>query len=312
MLCYKIELLLCWTLLNQSFMKIKHLRNSAIDYIRWDDCIAQSNNPLEYARTWYLDIVSPNWEALISEDYDFVMPLPTKSKYKIPYLVQPILTQQLGIFSKHEINDIIVQEFIKEIPYYSYELNLNELNFYPKALIYPNFLLDLNQSYTQIASVYSKNTQRNIEKATKLNLKVEFNLSATDFLNFYYSVEKRFLPVKQSVLKKLIEKGITKNSIALCGVYSANNELIAGVCLLISPHRITYLLPVSSAVGKVSSAMFILIDQLIQNEMGKNSILDFEGSRIEGIARFYKGFGAKNQPYYILKKFRPSFLINKL
>ena len=293
-------------------MQIKHLRNSAIDYSLWDACILQSSNHLAYAYSWYLDIVSPGWEALVSEDYDFVMPLPTKSKYKIPYLVQPILTQQLGIFSKQEINEEIVNEFIKEIPYYSYELNLNERNYFPKALIYPNFLLNLNKSYQELASVYSKNNQRNIEKASKLNLRVEFDIDSSEFLNFYFEVEKQFISVKKNILEKLIDKGVSEKVIKICGVYSSTNELIAAVCLLISSNRITYLLPVSNAEGKTSSAMFLFIDQFIRKNSGNDLIFDFEGSRIEGIARFYRGFGARNHPYYILKRFRPSFLINKL
>ncbi|NDP19853.1 MAG: hypothetical protein GZ091_02055 [Paludibacter sp.] len=292
-------------------MQLKHLRNSSIDFIRWDKCILESLHPLSYAFSWYLDIVSPGWEALISEDYEYVMPLPAKSKFKIPYLVQPILTQQLGIFSKLEINESTVEEFIKEIPYYSYELNLNEKNFHSKAFIYPNYLLNLNKSYEKIASQYSKNTQRNIDKATKLNLIIKENISVEEFLTFYYFVDKKFLSVQKPVLEQLIVKGISEKSITLYGVLSNQNNLIATLCLLHSTNRLTYLLPVSNAEGKSSSAMFFLIDFLIKEESGKDTFFDFEGSGIEGIARFYKGFGAKNQPYYILKRFRPAFLIKK-
>lgn len=292
-------------------MQLKHLRNSSIDYTRWDKCISESQNPLTYANSWYLDVVSPGWEALVSDNYEYLMPLPVKSKYKIPYLVQPILTQQLGIFSKLEINESIVEEFIKQIPYYSYELNLNEKNFHSKAFTYPNFLLSLNQPYDSIASQYSKNTQRNIEKAVKLNLTVKKNITLEDFLNFYYSVEKKFPTVQKPILEQLIVTGISEESISLYGVYSLKNELVAALCILHSINRLTYLLPISNAEGKSSSAMFYLIDFLIREESDKNTTLDFEGSSIEGIARFYKGFGAKNQPYYILKQYRPSFLVRK-
>ena len=94
-------------------MKIIHLENKAIDFNRWDHAISQSNNQLVYASSWYLNVVSPQWEALVTADYEFVMPLPVKSRYKIPYLVQPVLTQQLGIFSKQSITEKIVKEFIK-------------------------------------------------------------------------------------------------------------------------------------------------------------------------------------------------------
>jgi hypothetical protein len=39
-----------------------------------------------------------DWEALVADDYEYVMPLRYKTKYAIPYLVQPILTQQLAFF----------------------------------------------------------------------------------------------------------------------------------------------------------------------------------------------------------------------
>jgi len=292
-------------------MLIQHLQNKSIDYCRWDDCITQSHNHLTYAYSWFLDIVSPNWEALVSEDYQYIMPLPVKSRYGIPYLVQPVLTQQLGIYSQKKIDEGIVEEFIKRIPYFSYELNLNEDNFYSKAIILPNFILNLFGSYDQISLCFTKNTKRNIDKATKFNLKIQSELSADTFLSFYFSVDKHFISPKQPILDKLIKKGICENALTLYGVYSEKNELIAALCILCTGNRITYLLPVSNTQGKNSSAMFYLIDYIIRSEAGKEKILDFEGSRIEGIARLYRGFGAKYQPYYILKKFRPSFFIGK-
>ena len=51
--------------------------------------------------------------------------------------------------------------------------------------------------------------------------------------------------------------------------------------------------------------MFKIIDHQLNNISGKDLILDFEGSEIEGIARFYRGFGTKTMTYYNIK-------INKL
>jgi hypothetical protein len=292
-------------------MKIKHFRNKEIDFNRWDNAIAQSDNQLVYAFSWYLDIVSPEWEALIGDDYSYVMPLTVKTRYKIPYLVQPLLTQQLGVFSRHKITDNIVEKFIKEIPYFSYEVNLNEKNFYSKSEIHPNFLLNLSQSYENIYANFSKNTQRNIEKAIKFNLKIQDNLTPEDYLSFYFSVDKHYLSPQQPFLRKLIEKGISENALNIYGVISAENELIASLCLLKSRNRLTYLLPVSNSKGKTLFAMFHLINYLIKEYVETNYVLDFEGSKVEGIARLYRGFGAELHPYFILKRFRPTFLIRK-
>jgi hypothetical protein len=293
-------------------MNIKHLHNNDIDYILWDKSISLSFNELTYAYTWFLDIVSPNWEALVTEDYKYIMPLPKKKKYGIPYLIQPILTQQLGIFSKENITPEIVAEFIKKIPFVSYELHLNEQNFHPKIPTLPNFILQLNQTYENTALNFSKNTVRNIARAKKMKLKVHSELTIDLFLKFYYATEKIYKPAQQSIVKKIIEKGITENKISLHAVYSIENEIIAALCLLHSLNRITYLLPISNTEGKSSSAMFLLINSIIQENKNSFKILDFEGSRIAGIARFYRGFGAILQPYHIIKKLRPQFIISKL
>lgn len=298
-------------IVNSNLMKIIHLKNKTIDYNRWDEVITQSKNQLPYAFSWYLDVVSPHWEALVTDDYEFVMPLTVKSRFKIPYIVQPIFTQQLGIFSKNEINERVVKAFIKEIPYVSYELALNESNFYEKAFNSPNFILDLNHQYNDIYKNFSKNTQRNIEKATKFNLSIKEDLPPETFISYYLTVNKRFPLHYKPIVEKLIQSGLAKEKLQLFGVYSTDNNLISALCLLESGNRIIYLMPVSNAEGKSSYAMFFLIDSLIQKNANNNKIIDFEGSMIEGVARLYRGFGAKYQPYFILKQLRPSFLIRK-
>ena len=294
------------------YMQIQHLRHSEIDFERWDVIIAQSKNQLGYAYSWYLDIVSPGWEALVSNNYEFVMPLPVKRKFGIPYIVQPILTQQLGVFSALETTHEIIQFFIKKIPYYSYEINLNEGNFNKNIIPLPNYVLNLNESYESIAKRYSKNTIRNIVKTQKEGLVLRNNLNIIDFIDFYNSVDKKFISINSGVLKKLLERAIEKKAINLMAVENKNNEIIAALCLFQTGNRLVYLLPISNHEGKKSSAMFMLVDYLIKSRAQSNLNLDFEGSLIDGIARFYKGFGAKNHPYYLLKRFRPTLLIGKL
>ena len=56
--------------------------------------------------TWYLDIVSPGWEAIVKEEagcYVAVLPLPVRRKFGLRYLQQPLLTQQLGLFHAADV-----------------------------------------------------------------------------------------------------------------------------------------------------------------------------------------------------------------
>ena len=293
-------------------MQIQHLRHKSIDLEKWDMVIRLSINHLGYAYSWYLDIVSPGWEALVSDDYEYIMPLPVKRKYKIPYLVQPALSQQLGIFSKNKISEDIIQLFIKKIPYYSYEINLNECNFNADVIKQANYVLKIDKSYQQITEKYTKNTLRNIEKALKNSLTIRENLGIDEFIDLFKEVNPNDKSLIDKVYQPILINGTDKKMIKICGAYNPNNELISCLSLFFTGDRIVCLLLVSNEIGKKTSAMFLLIDHLIKTYAGSNKIVDFEGSMIEGVARFYKGFGAENQPYFILRKMRPAFLVKTI
>jgi hypothetical protein len=292
-------------------MQIRHFEHKNIDFKRWDNAITNSQNMFTYAYSWYLNVVSPEWEALIGGDYEYLMPLPVKRKYHIPYIVQPFLTQQLGVFSRHEVTQEILENFIKKIPYYSYELHLNENNEYPDITLLPNFVLNLNKPYEHLAKDFAKNTLRNIKKASELPQKVSENTDIALFLEFYTSTATHLKKSQIHLINKVLRIAVEKNEAQLFSVQNTDNQIIASLALLTCPNRMIYFLPASSSEGKKSYSMFLLVDFIIKKHAGEKKIFDFEGSAIEGIARFYKGFGAVNQPYYSLKRFRPSFLVGK-
>src|SRR5690554_8139686 len=89
--------------------KLLRLRHHEIDKKRWDEGIARSTHPLVYADSWYLDIMSPQWEAVVSDDYSILWPLTLNRKYKLPMLMQPMFTQQLGVFSSLPLDKQMVR-----------------------------------------------------------------------------------------------------------------------------------------------------------------------------------------------------------
>lgn len=65
-----------------------------------------------------------------------------------------------------------------------------------------------------------------------------------------------------------------------------------------SNQKCIYLAASSNQAGIEQSAMFFLVDTFIEKNVCKKQILDFEGSNIRGVARFYAGFGATTETYY--------------
>ncbi len=299
--------------------EIRRLKNREIDYAKWDDCIQNAANGNLYAKSWYLDVVSPEWEALIWDDYEFVMPLPYRKKLGISYLYQPLYCQQLGIFPKPPAD--IAMEFFNTITQnYSYfDIQLNASNLPPKNFrkIQPlprkNFLLHLGTDYEVIYSGYSTNTKRNLAKASKNNLGLLPGISLEEYMKF----KAANLPVKLSAgklknLRQLIAFGQHKGFGRIYGVYSPANELCAAVYFCRFKERVIYMNAVSNEQGKKLGAMPFLIDNFIRENADRNLTIDFEGSMIPGVARFYEGFGASPETYYRIRSKRLPFPIKLL
>lgn len=292
-------------------MKIRHLPHTQINKQKWDEVVANAANSLVYGMSWYLDTVTPNWEALVTEDYCFVMPVPLKSKCGLKYIVQPEMEQQLTVFSAEEVTADIMRLFVKKLPAMSYELALAVQPTAIKSAVRPNYMLDLQTDYELIRKRYSKNTARNLKKATDFKLKIIESKDIKGFLAAYQSLERDFQAYNLDVMRNLIHAGIIHQVFHLFRVENEQKEAIAWACIACFQGRLTYLIPFSNEEGMNKSAMFYLIDYLIEKYASKAKVLDFEGSAVEGIARFYRGFGAKNQPYYVIKRLRPSFLIGR-
>src|SRR5258705_11018399 len=94
---------------------IQYLAHKDIDKNKWDRCIDSAGNGLIYAYSFYLDCMAMNWDALVLNDYEAVMPLTWKKKYGIHYLYQPFLTAQLGLFG-NQINPNLFEIFLNAIP----------------------------------------------------------------------------------------------------------------------------------------------------------------------------------------------------
>ena len=295
-------------------MEIKYLKHNQIDKQKWDSAIEKAETGLVYAFSWYLDIVSSDWEALIAGDYEAIMPLPVKRKYGLKYLIQPPFCQQLGVYCKDSNEKIIFNDYLKSIPS-KYRLIVLNLNFDPwlNSTERTNFVLNLSANYDNIKSNYSTNTKRNINKAKKQELKIIENISPLELWSF-----KKENPVNDlskwhyqkllSIMETTIKKGIGESY----AVTNLQNDFLSVVFLINYKNRLTFLVSSSNESGKEKSAMFLLVDWIIQKYAEKKEVFDFEGGSIDGLARFFNGFGAVPVKYYHYKRNELIWPLNKL
>ena len=296
-------------------MKILHLRHNEIDRVRWDATIAQSLCDLPYAYSWYLDVVCPMWEALATDDYAYVMPLPLKKKWGISYLIHPIWVQQLGVFSAQEVKTEIFESFRRCIPYLMYDFNVNYLNRDIARNVKINLIIPHNKDIGTIRKGYNSNTKRNISKAQKARLTI-CEVKIEEFVSLWKFENTTMRWDLHSTIQPLVEAAFSQFSSLnfqfkphLFSVYK-DDKLIASLFGMQTRERFIYLIPVSNQAGKEHSAMFLLVDYILENICCPQGLtFDCEGSMIEGVARFYRGFGAVEQPYASISRCRPLWLV---
>jgi hypothetical protein len=294
-------------------LKISYLPQANIDKQKWDHCIDNAGNGLIYAYSFYLDAMSKNWDALILDDYEIVMPLTWNKKYTIHYLYQPFFCAQLGIFGNN-ISSKIVKVFFENIPskfkYWDFYLNKDNLFSLLSFPMYErsNYVLLLQNTYENLAANFARSHVRNIKRALKQGNMVKKNIPITDVISLAQVQTKKFSPITEkdyNNFSKLFEILKKKKMAVTYGVYSSNNQLTASCAYVFSHNRAYYILVGNHPDGRTSGASHLMIDHFIKEHAGENLILDFEGSNISSLAFFYKSFGSSLEKY-------PGIKMNKL
>jgi hypothetical protein len=308
--------------MNKDF-KLNFIHSNSINRIKWDEVLLKMPNSLPYAASWYLDAVTnDSWDALIADDYSFIMPLPSKKKAGIKYLPTPLFIQQLGIFGLHPCTENICEKFIRQIVanYKFIEFNFNHFNLVTEKPEYSlkercNMLLKLPVERALISSNYSENTKRNIQKSEKHNLRFGAT-SIRSIINLFKDHKESSLQnwklENYNVLERLYNMSALRGYGKAYGMYHPDGQLLCGAFFMEWNNRAIFLFSGNSELGMQTGAMSALIDNYIRDCPSKIDTLDFEGSDNQGLKRFYQSFGANEANYVHLKLNRLPFFLRWL
>lgn len=301
--------------------KINLIKSGEIDKVKWDACIQNSVNRKVYAFSWYLDVVSSyKWDALVYGDYELVFPIVFKKILILKKIYHPFFCQQLGPFSSDLSllnDDQLLPDILDYLDrnYRKFDFSINHhcasstkkiLHAYPKIQYIErvNLELDLARDYNSIYLNYNNNTKRNLKKSNHYNFQIKEIFDVGCFVSRY----KKNVGYRSNLknqhyhnMSSLIEICINKNKGFLVGLYDDLNNIVASAFFLSCFDREVLLFHVSHQNMKIN-IMTILIDKYISINSSKKKLLDFEGSSIPSIKRFYKGFGSVERNYiHIIK-----------
>lgn len=290
---------------------IYYVTRSQLNEEKYNHCILKAINTRIYAHCWYLDIVCDDWDVLVKDDYDAVMPLPKRKKFGINYIYQVPWIQQLGVFSKNVIEEMVIFDFIKSIPnkYKFIDLLFNSGNPMKSkhVTIRDNFIIKLTIPYEIIKRSYNKGRKSSIKQAKKYNLTIEDHNGFDKIIELFKQNKGNKLKenlFEYELLAKIMNRAMELNLAKSYAITNDKKELIGGAFFLIDNYRITYLFSAINDEGRKKQVMSFLINFMIKYYANSNYVLDFEGSMIKKLASFFKSFGAERETYYHFKRFK--------
>ena len=285
-----------------------------------------------FSSRWWLDATAGegNWGLCeVKENGKTVasMPWVMKNRFGLKTLSQPALTQTLGPwladpppgtkYAKRLAREKdLMEALIDQLPDYQvFRQNfapeiINWLPFYWKGFQqttrYTYRLPDLT-NIDLVWSGFQENIRREIRKAGKQGVTVERCSDIDAFLDvneLTFARQGMKLPYTRTYVNRLFAACEANNAGAVFLARGKDGRLHAGNVLVWNEHCAYYLMGGGDAELRSSGATSLAMWQAIQFAAKVCRIFDFEGSMMEPVERFFRGFGAVQTAYISLTHVR--------
>lgn len=281
-----------------------------------------------FSKDWWLDSVAGDaWDVVLVEKGDQIlasMPYTMRQRYGLNVISQPALTQTLGPWLRPSTAKYarrlsqekdLLQKLFEQLPkfaHYQQNWHCTRTNWLPlywlgyeQTTRYTYRLEDLS-SEEQIWGELQDNIRREIRKASnKEGVKVRTDLDVEVFLTLNEKVFARqnmALPYTRDFVRRL-DKAAAQNQARK--IFIAEDEQgrhHAGVYLIWDDNTAYYLMGGGDPDLRNSGATSLCMWEAIQFAATVTKSFDFEGSMIEPVERFFRGFGAVQTPYFSISK----------
>lgn len=291
-----------------------------------DWCETHPEIPLFLQYDWMTCVAKEQqWDVALvgsKNDVQAFMPYFKKRKLKFEIITVPPLTPYMGPWihypegqkeaTRLSYEKKLMEELIDQLPktdkfiQYFHPAVTNWLPFYwqdfQQSTRYTYVIDDLTDSKLLYQNLQG-NIRREISKAEK-----SLSISESDTVSVLHELKEMDYQAKgqeinyssayfNRVYAKLKEKEACKAWIA-----SENGKPVASLLLAWDADSAYYLAGAVDPKNKNTGAMSLLMWTAIQFSSGVTNQFNFEGSMVEPIERFFRSFGAKQTPYFEIRK----------
>jgi Acetyltransferase (GNAT) domain len=269
---------------------------------------------------WWLNLTAEgHWdEATVSNSEGMIARLPyrTLRRYGATVVTQPRLTPYAGPWfrpsSAKASNQFserrrLTVELLAQLPRFDlFSQNLwpaipDWLPFYwagySQYTTYTNWYRDLS-SPEDLWLSFLKETRAEIRKAQQ---RVEVVVSSDveqlcDLHELTFSQQGRRAPRERAFLRRVVEGALGQGHARIAFALDDRRNVHAVTLIVFDARSAHYLIGGSDARYRTSGAASLLVWDAIQFAAGVCKLFDFEGSMVEGISRFFRGFNPECVP----------------
>jgi hypothetical protein len=286
-----------------------------------------STNSIFEEDVWLNVVAKEKWERIEIRNkngkVDAAFPIFKTKKYGFKILTVPPLTQTMGIYiedtgskltKKLEREKKLINNIIEELPKgYNYDFYLDVSNEYILPFLWNGFKSEPRFTYRiedlsnldEVWAGFGENIRGYVRKAEKI-VSVKEADDPGIILNMTektFKRQNRKSPYNREMIKKL-DLSLAKNNMRKL-LYAVDDEgnIHAAAYFVYDKERCYYIMGGGDPDLRNSGAASLLIWEGIKFAAENSKIFDFEGSMIEDVERFVRGFGARPRVYFHVTKY---------
>ncbi len=275
-----------------------------------------------FEQPWWLDVVAPGeWGEVVVQNADRVsarLPYVQKKRFGKTFILMPPLTQTLGpwfepitgkysnIASKRKefINKLLDQlppyDFLRMELHYSLD---NWLPFYWRGFTqttYYTYVIEDLSDPEKIWNGFDSTVRNRIRKAQKL-IRVHNDPDIEKFIHINKLTFERqgmSLPYEEEFIRRLDSACSRNGARRIFFAEDENGNTHSAIYIIWDKNSAYYLMGGIDPKNAASYANPLLFWEAIQFCSTVTNKFDFEGSMVEPIEKFMRGFGAVQKPYF--------------
>lgn len=310
-------------------MKAEWLPGKDIDPAAWDAYITRSPQGNFYFLHGYMSRIAPNWSAVIArkdEEWHGVMPLNILHRAGFAASLQPPLVQYWGPafsgnfpekpYPQYSQKGKALQAMIEAIPpkvkwfshacspAFDYPLPFHWAKYQLIGRI--TYQLDLLQGEEALLANMASNTRYDLRKSEEWEDRIALRPDLKDLASLARAnaaagkplMPEKALALLPDVWQYLSDKGMAYHFSAR----DAQDKALASSLFVKFGHRMVYLAGAQDPHQKITGLMARMVWKGIQLGLPTCRLFDFEGSMIQGVEGFFRGFGASPIPLFHVQK----------